>query len=510
MSEQWIILPVILHLATAILMLFGTSKVDQVKRFSIAVNVIGLGIAGYFFSQTIDGSVLVMKAGNWDAPFGIVFAADLFSWLMVVLTAFSSLAVSIYSSAAISYARIRHGYFAALHFLVMGLNGAFLTGDIFNLYVWFEIIIISSFVLITIGGDKQQLEGAMKYVVMNLLASIMFLTAVGILYGLSGTLNMADLAVKMPTLPNRNLVNLIALLFLTGFGIKSAIFPMFFWLPASYHTPPAAVSAIFGGLLTKVGVYALIRVFTLVFIPDSTLVNVLTIIAVMTIFTGAVGALVQKNLQRGFSYLIICHIGYMISGLAMFNQVAFLGVVFYLTHDIIVKTNLFMMGGVIKKLKGSYLLPSLGGLYAQYPKLSILFAIVMFSLVGIPPLSGFWPKIYLLQSTFSGQDYWLLGVILFGSFITLFVIAKIWAEAFWKLKPASMPDLPPQPLEEWSTRQKWMLISPIALLAVVSLFIGFGAEQIIQISTVISQQLADTSTYVESVLGEAYLKSLQP
>lgn len=134
----------------------------------------------------------------------------------------------------------------------------------------------------------------------------------------------------------------------------------------------------------------------------------------------------------------------------------------------------------------------------------------MFSLVGIPPLSGFWPKIYLLQSTFTGKDYWLLGAILFGSFMTLFVIAKIWAEVFWKSKPEKLPDLLPQPIDEWSTRQKWMLISPVVLLAVVSLFIGFGAEQIIQISTVISQQLADTSTYVESVLGEAYLKSLQP
>lgn len=511
MNEPWIILPVVVHLASAIIMMLLLGQQTTVVRyFSVAVNVVGLLIAAYFFNQTLDGEVLLMKAGNWDAPFGIVFAADLFSWLMVLLTSISALAVSIYSGAAISYARTRFGYFAAFHFLIMGLNGAFLTGDIFNMYVWFEIIIISSFVLITLGGEKAQLEGAIKYVAMNLLASVLFLTATGVLYGLAGTLNIADLSIKVAAIENRGLVNLVALLFLAGFGIKSAVFPMYFWLPASYHTPPAAVSAIFGGLLTKVGVYALIRVFTLIFIPDTQLTVILSIIAGMSIVSGALGALVQKQLHKVFSYFIICHIGYMISGLAMFNYAAFLGTVFYLTHDIIVKTNLFMMGGVIRKLKGSYMLSSLKGVYAQYPKLSILFAVVLFSLAGIPPLSGFWPKIFLFQSAFDLQQYALLAAIIFGSFITLFVIAKVWAEVFWKNTSDESPEQLPVPIEEWTLRQKLLLIGPVVFLAAVSLFIGFGAEQVILVCSKIAAQLADTSTYVEAVLGQDYINSLKP
>src|SRR5690606_35868392 len=169
------------------------------------------------------------------------------------------LAVSVFSASSIIIPRLKFGYFPIFHFLLLGLNGAFLTGDIFNLYVWFEIIIISSFVLITLGGEKAQLEGAVKYFTMNILASMIFLTAIAVLYGITGSLNMADLALKIAEIENRGLVEITAILFLVAFGIKAAVFPLYFWLPASYHTPPSAVAAIFGGLLTKVGVYALIR-----------------------------------------------------------------------------------------------------------------------------------------------------------------------------------------------------------------------------------------------------------
>src|SRR5690606_7455584 len=185
-----------------------------------------------------------------------------------------------------------YGYFPIFHFLIMGLNGAFLTGDIFNLYVWFEVIIISSFVLLTLGGRKPQLEGAVKYMAMNILASTFFLTGIGILYGITGTLNMADLSQKILLVENQAIVNLTAMFFLIGFGIKSAVFPLYFWLPSSYHTPPSAVAAVFGGLLTKVGIYALFRMFTLIFVPNEFVRNVLIGIGIMTILTGAFGALI--------------------------------------------------------------------------------------------------------------------------------------------------------------------------------------------------------------------------
>src|SRR5690606_22310381 len=228
-----------------------------------------------------------MNAANWKAPFGIVFVADTFSATMVLLTSIAGLGVSIFSAAAVSSQRAQYGFFSIYHFLIMGLTGAFLTGDIFNLYVWFEVIIISSFVLLTLGGRKGQIEGAVKYMAMNILASMIFLTGIGLLYGLTGTLNMADLSIKVAALENRNLVNLTAIFFILGFGIKSALFPLYFWLPSSYHTPPAAVAAVFGGLLTKVGIYALFRVFTLIFVPDDFIKTLFIIMAVMTILTGA-------------------------------------------------------------------------------------------------------------------------------------------------------------------------------------------------------------------------------
>src|SRR5690554_5922579 len=253
---------------------------------------------------------------------------------MVLLTAIVSLTVGIYSTASLNVSRIKYGYFFLFHFLIMGLLGAFLTGDIFNLYVWFEVVIISSFVLLTLGGKKMQMEAGIKYVTMNMLASIIFLTAIGILYGITGTLNMADLSLKIAAIENKGLVSVTALLFFIGFGIKSAVFPLYFWLPSSYHTPPSAIGAIFGGLLTKMGIYAMIRVFTLVFQPDDFIKKVFIAVAVLTMITGALGTINKRNIKRLLSFLIVCHIGYLMGGLGLYTEIAMVGVIFYLIHDV--------------------------------------------------------------------------------------------------------------------------------------------------------------------------------
>src|SRR5690606_23187407 len=215
----------------------------------------------------------------------------------VLLTSIVALAVSVFSATGVGKARMLYGYFPMFHFLIMGLNGAFLTGDIFNLYVWFEVIIISSFVLLTIGGRKPQLEGAVKYMTLNIMASTFFLTGIAILYGITGSLNIADLSQKILLVENQAIVHLTAMFFVVGFGIKSALFPLYFWLPSSYHTPPSAVAAVFGGLLTKVGIYGFLRVFTLIFIPDDFIQMLLMAMGIMTILTGAFGAVIKNNLR---------------------------------------------------------------------------------------------------------------------------------------------------------------------------------------------------------------------
>lgn len=500
MNENIIFYPILVQMAFAILLMFLWMRVEWQKWVSIIGSVLNLVVASSLFAIILREGTTSVQAGGWEAPFGISFVADALGVTMVLLTAIVGLAVSIYSGVSVNRARLKFGYFPILHLLLLGLNGAFLTGDIFNLYVWFEIIIISSFVLLTIGGEKAQLEGAVKYFTLNFLASMIFLTAIAVLYGLTGSLNMADLVAKMAAVENRTLVQVNALLFLIGFGIKSALFPLYFWLPASYHTAPSAVAAIFGGLLTKVGVYAIIRMFTLIFEVDSLIQIVLLSMAVLTFFSGAIGSLVQNNIRKIFSYLIICHIGYMIAGVGMMTQVALAGAIFYLIHDIVVKTNLFLMTGLIYKIKGTHSMRKLGDLYAEYPLLSLLFAIPLFSLVGIPPLSGFWPKLSLIEAGFDTDSYWIIGAILFSSLLTLYIVVKFWSEVFWK-PGEQLPNIKHfRYFRKLKKRHKWRLVAPVVFLSLISLYIGFGAESVMELSNRISDELMDPQHYIEAVL----------
>lgn len=500
MIDNLIIATVLVHLFTAILQLTFWRKTVTHRTLSVLGSLVGLGFAANLFVKVFYGEILIMNAANWEAPFGIVFVADLLSSTFILLTAIAALAVSVFSAIGVGRARMLYGYFPIFHFLIMGLNGAFLTGDIFNLYVWFEVIIISSFVLLTLGGRKPQLEGAVKYMAMNILASMFFLTGIGILYGITGTLNMADLSLKILLVENRAVVNLTAMFFLIGFGIKSAVFPLYFWLPSSYHTPPSAVAAVFGGLLTKVGIYALFRVFTLIFVPNDFIRALFIGIGIMTILTGAFGALIKDNIRRLFSYLIVCHLGFVIGGFGIYTKIAFVGAIFYLVHDIIVKTNLFLMTGLIRQLRGSMSLSKLGGIYADYPKLSLLMAIVLFSLAGIPPLSGFWPKIYLIEAAYENGKYIFIGSIIIGSFITLFLMAKVWSKVFWK--DASTDAIIVDKFESLNRYEKKLLVLPIGLLAFISLFIGLNVEMIVQVADRIADGMMDTSLYINAVLGK--------
>jgi len=500
MSENIITYPLIVHLFFSIVLMFFWNKVKVQKIVTIIGNFVALGIAVAVFIFTWQNGTHVVNAGNWQAPYGIVFVGDMLSATLILLTAIAGLSVSIFSTISIINARLRFGFFSVYHFLLLGLNGAFLTGDMFNLYVWFEIIIISSFVLISIGGEKNQLEGAVKYFTLNFFGSLIFLTGLGVIYGLTGTLNMADIAVKIQNVNNQVIVDVCAVLFLTAFAIKSAVFPLNFWLPASYHTPPSAVSAIFAGLLTKVGVYALLRMMTLIFPHDEFLLNLLLLLSVLTIISGSFGAIIQNNIRKVFSFLIICHIGFMIGGLGVFNVMALTGVIFYLIHDIIVKTNIFLIGGLIYRLKATTNMKLIGGLYKSYPKLSLLMIIVLFSLVGVPPLSGFWPKISLFLSSYNTQNYWFLGALILGSFITLVVIAKIWSEAFWKNQPELKVNKRFIFFDKLYLIQKWQFVTPIVILAVFSLYIGFGAEHIQSLSERIAKDLYNSQNYIDAVL----------
>jgi multicomponent Na+:H+ antiporter subunit D len=467
------------------------------------LNIIGsaalLAAAIWLLVEVERNGIRAAQIGNWQAPFGITLVADLLSAIMVTLAGIIGFAVAVYSLATVDQAHEKFGYHQLYQFLLMGVCGAFLTGDLFNLYVWFEVMLMSSFVLLALGGKRGQMEGAIKYVTLNLISSAIFLAALGLLYGTTGTLNMADLANKISTglsAEEAGWLTTLSILFLVAFGIKAAVFPLFFWLPASYHTPPVAVSAIFAGLLTKVGVYALIRVFTLIFIQDTGFTHtVILVIAGLTMVTGVLGAVAQGEFRRVLSFHIISQIGYMVMGLGLFTPLALAGSVFYIAHHIIVKTNLFLVSGVVKRLHGTLELKKLGGLYQHMPMLGILFLIPALSLAGIPPLSGFFAKLSLVQAGLEKGEYFIVTVSLAVSLLTIFSMMKLWNEAFWKKSPQEEESLPSLSTQHWAT-----LVAPIAALAVITVMIGLGASPAFALALRAGEQLMDPSAYIQAVL----------
>lgn len=496
-----LVAPILIPMLFGILCLlsFKSIRLQRILGF-VGTIVLFCASLGLFF-LTLKHEILVLHVGSWPAPYGITLVSDLFSAIMQLLTSIVGLAVGWYSLAMIGEQRTAFGFYALFHFLLMGVNGSFLTADIFNLYVWFEVMLISSFVMMALGGERAQMAGALKYVVINLISSAIFLAALGILYGIAGTLNMADLAVKFSQIDSnssRALISALAVLFLAAFGIKAAIFPLFFWLPASYHTPPAAIAAVFSGLLTKVGVYALIRVFSLIFLQDTGFTHTLILVlSCLTMLIGVFGAMVQHEFRRVLSFHIVSQIGYMLMGLGLFTPLALAASVFYIMHHILVKTNLFLVSGVVEYLGKTADLNKLGGLYRSQPLLAILFLIPAMSLAGIPPLSGFFAKFNLIKTGLLESQYWVVAIALIVSLFTLYSMIKLWNQAFWKPAPPLSQDVP---VVQEKVLCKPMIL-PIVLLASLTILVGVGIGPVFEIAMRTGMQLFEPARYITAVLG---------
>ena len=486
-------LPFVIPLATAVLGLLVPRR-PGIQRGVSLVGAVGLLVASTFLMATIwrDG-IQVASLGSWPAPFGITLVVDQLSAAMVLITAILGLAVNCYASATISELRVRGGFFPLLSVLLMGVNGSFVAGDLFNLYVWFEVMLSASFVLLVLGGEKEQLRGGIQYVLINLVSSATLLTAIALTYGVTGTLNMADVAVRLEDVDQPGLTTAIAMLFMVAFGIKAAVFPLFFWLPVSYHTPPIPVGAIFAGLLTKVGVYALIRAFTLLFVHDVEYTHrILLVVAGLTMVTGVLGAASQYDIRKILSFHIVSQIGYMVMGLALFNRLALIGTVFYIVHHILVKANLFLISGVIQRTAGSFDLRHIGGLYRSKPALAVLFLIPAFSLAGFPPLSGFWAKMIVIKSSLDQADYAIAAAALFVSAVTIFSMTKIWALGFWKDHP--------NPANLHTGSLPLLMWLPVVSLAILTVLIGLFPEFTYQLADRSAAELLDRDTYINAVL----------
>jgi multicomponent Na+:H+ antiporter subunit D len=386
------------------------------------------------------------------------------------------------------------GFHPVYLILVAGVAAAFLTGDLFNLFVAFEIMLMASYVLITLGGRPEQVRSGMSYVVIGLIASLLFLMTLAFVYAATGTLNMADLSVKIATLPS-GVRSGLALLLIVVFGIKAAIFPLFFWLPDSYPTAPTPVSAVFAGLLTKVGVYAIIRSQTLLFPADTQPGTLLLVVAGLTMVVGVFGAVSQNDVKRILSFHIVSQIGYMILGLGLFTVAGIAGAVIYVINQIVVKTTLFLVAGLVEERAGTSDISKLSGIARLEPMLGVLFLLPALSLAGIPPFSGFVAKLALVDAGVDAGSYAIVAVSLAVSLFTLYSMTKIWANVFWGPHPE------PAPARTLSRPRRALMVGSTASLVAIGLAIAVAAGPIYDLSERTAEDLVDPTRYIEAVLG---------
>ncbi|HEX2246255.1 MAG TPA: Na+/H+ antiporter subunit D, partial [Arthrobacter sp.] len=410
--------------------------------------------------------------------------------------------------------------------LVAGVSNAFLTGDLFNLYVGFEILLTASYVLMTMGGTGPRVRAGVTYVVVSVISSMLFLLSIAMIYAATGTINMADLAVKLGELDGSTQM-VLHLMLVVAFGIKAAVFPLSFWLPDSYPTAPAPVTAVFAGLLTKVGVYALIRTETLLF-PGDRINTFLMIVALLTMVVGILGALAQIDIKRMLSFTLVSHIGYMVFGLAM-SSVAGLGAtMYYVAHHITVQTSLFLVAGLIERRGGTSNMDRLGGMAKLSPLLAILYFVPAMNLAGIPPFSGFLGKLGLLQG---GVDlgtpvaYTLVIGSVITSLLTLMAMARVWNRAFWRTPEdaehpdpvllASKPDgsalrtskyVTDKPTGRFSGRGTIHLLPKSMVgatmgLVVLGVALTVFAGPLFQLSDQGARAMLERTPYIEAVLG---------
>jgi len=489
--NNMVIFPILLPFISGILLLFFRNLKFQ-RAFSIISLLAGVSLSLYLIADIHANGIRSLDVSNWAAPFGITIVADMLSSILVLTTNVIALCVVIYSFNSIGKEREHFYYYPIFQMLLIGVNGAFLTGDIFNLFVFFEVMLMSSYVLLVLGGTKIQLRETIKYILVNVISSALFVITVAYLYSVVGTLNMAHLSERIAEIGQPGIITVIAVLFLIVFGLKGAVFPLFFWLPGSYYAAPAPVLALFGALLTKVGVYSITRTYTLMFYHDTDFTHTLLAwVAIGTIIIGAIGAVAYWDIKKIIIYNIIIAVGVIVYGISLYNETGTNGAVLYLVHDMIIKAGLFMLVGIIIYVTGTANLRQMGGLMKVYPALGWFYLIAAFGLAGIPPLSGFVGKLLIVQGGFEAGNIWSSIFILASSLIVLLSVMRIFIYAFWGAEGQ---------LATIEKRRYNRLLYPTALLIVISIAYGVGAEWITPFMDTAGKTLVDPSIYVDAVM----------
>lgn len=488
------VLPILIPLIAAIVLLFVSKSILAQRVVSVVASASTVVSAMTLMAKVKTDGIQTVDMGSWPAPFGITLVSDMLSILLVLTASIITLCVVLYSFRSIENGRERFYYYPIVQFLLLGVNGSFTTGDIFNLFVFFEIMLMSSYVLIVIGGTKIQLRESIKYILVNVISSALFVIAVGFLYSVTGSLNMAHISARISEISTEPIITVLAVLFLIVFGLKGAIFPLYFWLPGSYAAPPAPILALFGSLLTKVGIYAILRTYTLFFYHDQSFTHdILSLLALLTIVAGVMGALAYRDVKQILIYNIIIAVGVLLFGIAVMTEESIAGTVFYLIHDMIIKAALFLLGGIIIYIAGTSNLTKMGGLIRQYPALGWTFLLASFALAGIPPLSGFTGKLLIVRSGFSEGEYVGAFVVLLSSLAVLYSVVNLFMEAFWKTPEMPLPDV---------KKRTGSLFIPAASLVLLSVLYGVGTEAVYPYVMQAVHTLIHPEIYIDAVLKE--------
>lgn len=488
------VLPIIIPLFAGIILAFFPKRVKLLRVLTKVFSISSLLVVTYISWQVITNGTIILETGDWPAPYGIILVADPLAIILVLTTNIILTACAFYAPHSVTLKQEQHYFYSFMFFLITGVSGAFLTGDLFNLFVFFEVLLMSSYALIVLGGDKIQLRESIKYVLINLFSSMLFVTAVAFLYGVVGTVNMAQIAERVQEVDQKGILTTIGILFFFVFATKAALFPLYYWMPKSYIMPNPVISALFGSLLTKVGVYSIIRVFSLIFVYKLDLTHQTFIwIAGLSMIFGILGALSTNNVKLIIAYNIIPAIGFIIMGIGVFNQDAMSGSIYYLMHDMIIKAALFLLVGAIAYVAGTSDLRKMGGLIHYYPILGWLLFVSAFILAGIPPFSGFIAKLLLLKGTLADDEIMITIISLLSSLLILYSVMKIFIKGFWGEKN------PKYEVERKSTKG---LTGPIIFLLAFSVILGIGAEFVYPTVDAISSHLLDPQIYIDAVLKE--------
>ncbi|MEE1942088.1 Na+/H+ antiporter subunit D [Streptomyces sp. TRM 70361] len=442
---------------------------------------------------------LVLEVGDWPAPAGIALVADRLSTLLLTVALAVALAVLVFAigQGTAEGDAPRTPFHPAYLLLVAGVGLAFLTGDLFNLFVAFELMLAASYVLINLDADEGRIRAGMTYTITSLLSSLLFLTAIGLVYAATGTVNLADLGNRIPELSD-GVRGVLSLLLLIVFGIKAAMVPLHFWLPDSYPTAPAPITAVLAALLTKVGLYAMVRTQTLLF-PRTETWTPLLVAAALTLLVGILGAIAQQDINRLLSFVLVSHIGFMLFGLSLYTVDGLTGTVLYAVHHIAVQAALFLVAGLVVSWGGSAALPKLAGTAPPPGLLAGLFALAALSLAGIPPLSGFVAKLALLRAGIEqggAAVLALLAAALLTSLLTLYAMARVWRAAF-----AAGTEHPSS--SRWRGGGLRLMVGSTVGAVLIGVVVAAGAGPLARLSERAAVDILERDAYQEAVLQGA-------